>query len=114
MDAKHQPDYKYCILCADGTPKVNHNISDCISEYDPWYEIPYESFLEATQKKKTTKTIGTGKTRFCTNRSKAVCSSFKATKAYLKVLTRTERSGRLHVRFGTKETTPTSLLLLSP
>ena len=51
MDAKHLPDYKYCILCADGTPKVNHNTFDCINEYDPWYEIPYESFLEAAQKK---------------------------------------------------------------
>ena len=57
MDAKYLSNYKYCTWCASGTPKVDHNTFDCIHQFDPWYEMPYESFLESRQKARKKKEL---------------------------------------------------------
>ena len=52
LDQKYLPEYKYCTFCSNGSPKVNHDISECIHQFDPWYEMPYESASEALAKKR--------------------------------------------------------------
>ena len=57
MDRKYLPDYKYCMFCAKGSPQVNHEIEECPDNFDPWFEMPYESLSEARRKKEAREKI---------------------------------------------------------
>ena len=51
------PDHNYCMFCAQGAPQVNHEREECPDNFDPWFEMPYESLSKPRRKKEAREKI---------------------------------------------------------